>query len=456
MIEAIRRKLENKKIIILGFGREGKSSYRFIRSLFPGMKITIADVKEAVKTEFDSSPDPFLEFETGPTYMDDLDSADLIIKTPGITLKELPVPLAKEKITSQTDLFLLGYAGQVAGITGTKGKSTTSTLMHHILQYAERESLLLGNIGRPALDHTSEIGPLTTIVYEMSSHQLEHLSASPHIAVLLNLYQEHLDAYASFKDYQVAKWNITKYQQPEDFLIYNLDDPLITQLMEEIPTRAQVFGFSLETEPERGCFKKEDQILFRDGEKEEVILDLRKKNKLPGEHNLRNIMAAAIVCRFLKVDTRLVAEGIAGFRGLEHRLEDCGIYHGIHFFNDSIATIPEACMAAVKALEKVDVIILGGFDRGVDYTALAAFLSGSGIQHLLFTGDAGKRIMELFKPNDGQQVYRLERFDQFKDLVLKVAKPGSVCLLSPAAASYDEFPNFEIRGRRFKELIQEP
>ena len=169
-----------------------------------------------------------------------------------------------------------------------------------------------------------------------------------------------------------------------------------------------------------------------------------------------NIMAAVNVCKQLGIDKEIIAEGISSFRGLEHRIEYVGEFNGIHFYNDSIATIPEACIEAVKALGKVDTLILGGFDRGIDYSGLAKFLSASGIRNLIFTGDAGRRILHEIKDikSPGQTLFLISRFDEFKDIVFNVTRKGNICLLSPAAASYDEFQNFEMRGKRFKDLVE--
>jgi UDP-N-acetylmuramoylalanine--D-glutamate ligase len=187
-----------------------------------------------------------------------------------------------------------------------------------------------------------------------------------------------------------------------------------------------------------------------------IILDLNRKRKLKGDHNLMNIMAAVNVCKVLGIPDKFITEGITSFRGLEHRIEYVGQFHGIDFYNDSIATIPEACIEAVKALGNVDTLILGGFDRGIDYSNLARFLSASDVRNLIFTGEAGRRILHEIREirNPGQTLFLLTRFEEFAGIVLQVTRPGSVCLLSPAAASYDEFTNFEERGRRFKELVR--
>ncbi len=455
MHDLIREKLADRQLLILGFGREGQSTYRLIRKVLPEQLLTIADANEAIPDLALLAGDQHLEFSLGKDYLSGLDRFDLIIKTPGITRKDLPESLPRTKITSQTDLFLQNYSQQVAGITGTKGKSTTSSLLYHILKHAEKPAVLLGNIGRPAFDLVDEISPETTIVFEMSSHQLEYIRVAPHIAVLLNLYQEHLDAYHSFRDYQLAKWNITACQDENDYFIYNADDDLILGHLLDSAFIRHTRPFSAEHAVPDGCFVRDEKIIFSLNEVQEEFLDLAKKRKLKGGHNVLNIMAVIICCKILGIDDDLVREGIASFTGLEHRLEDAGEYQWIRFFNDSIATIPEACIEAVKALGNVDTLILGGFDRKVDYSGLAAFLSASVVRNFILVGEAGQRIgEELMKLNlQDKKLFPVSRFDDFAEIAFKETRKGSICLLSPAAASYDEFQNFEMRGKRFKELV---
>ncbi|MCX6248119.1 MAG: UDP-N-acetylmuramoyl-L-alanine--D-glutamate ligase [Bacteroidetes bacterium] len=456
MLDLIRTELENQTVLLLGFGREGQSSYRLIRRVLPELPLTIADANGSVR-EYDLvKDDRFVNFRLGEESLDGLNTFSRILKSPGISLKDIAEGIDPAAITSQTDLFLRRYSGQVTGVTGTKGKSTTATLIHHILRLAEKDSVLMGNIGRPAFDVVDEINPDTTLVFELSSHQLEYIRRSPHISVLLNLYEEHLDAYRSFLDYQLAKMNIAKYQESGDSFFFNRDDQRILQRIPSLVLKGILHPFSLHDGSSEGFYIRDEKILFSAGGPEEVLFDLRRKIKLKGEHNRLNIMAAAAVCRQLGTDPAIIAEGISSFRGLEHRLEYVGEYNGVHYYNDSIATIPEACMEAVKALGNVDTLILGGFDRGIDYSGFALFLSGSGIRNLIFTGEAGRRILheirEIKKPE--QTLFLLSKFDEFPEIVSNVTKPGSVCLLSPAAASYDEFQNFEMRGKRYKELVK--
>jgi len=455
MLDLIRTKLEGKKVLLLGFGREGQSSYRLIRRVLPELQLTIADVDESVRENELLKGDHYVDFHLGEGYLEGLNTFGRILKSPGISLKDISYSFDPSSIISQTDLFLRRFSRQVIGVTGTKGKSSTATLIHHILKLAEKESLLMGNIGRPAFDVVDEVGPVTNLVFELSSHQLEYINCSPHIAVMLNLYQEHLDAYRSFHDYQVAKMNIAKYQVPGDYFFFNNDDERIRKLISTMDLPGHFLTFSFHDGLSEGCYIQNGRIVYSYGGQTENIFDLNREIKLKGDHNLMNIMAAAGVCKQLGIDGKIIAEGISSFRGLEHRIEYVGEYNEIHFYNDSIATVPEACMEAVKAISNVDTLILGGFDRGIDYSGLAKFLSTSGVRNLIFTGEAGRRILHEIRDikNPRQTLFLLSRFDEFIEVVLNVTRKGSICLLSPAAASYDEFRNFEMRGKRFKELV---
>jgi UDP-N-acetylmuramoyl-L-alanine---L-glutamate ligase len=456
MIDFLRNKLANKKIVLLGFGREGQSTFRLIRRILPQVHLSVADADESVAHHPLLLNDPEVSFRTGPDYLKGLDGFDMIIKSPGISLKDIECNTIREKITSQTDLFLEFYSGQVVGITGTKGKSTTATLLHSILKRAGKDTVLLGNIGRPAFSSIGDIHPETIVVYEMSSHQLEYISTAPHISILLNLFQEHLDAYHSFRDYQLAKMNIVRFQNEGDYFIFNADDRIISDLESEFRFCRNYQPFSLETELADGCYIKDGMIVYSEDCVTQPVIDLQKKRKLKGDHNLKNIMAVVNACKILGIENDIIREGVAGFTGLEHRMEYAGKVREIIFYNDSIATIPEATMEAVKALERVDTLILGGFDRGIDYSGLAGFLSTSAVRNFILTGEAGERIRELFEPlkKQDQKIFRISRFDDFLQPAIKNTLPGSICLLSPAAASYDEFQNFEMRGKRFKELVK--
>ncbi len=526
MLELLRKRFADKSIVLLGFGREGQSTYSLLRRVFPDKPLAIADANENILENPLIRDDKNLSVITGPGYMEQLDQFDTIFRSPGIPVWNLiaadtlsenstanasaslpaypstnrpaqhstnqpdqpsakqpaqpstkqpaqpsanrpaqpatsppghPTAIPREKITSQTELFLQRYSKQVIGVTGTKGKSTTSSLIHHILKTAGKDTILAGNIGNPVFHFIDLIKADTLIVFELSSHQLEYITSAPHISVFLNLFQEHLDAYASYEDYQFAKVNIARYQQADDYLVFNLDDPLVADHIEACPSRRNNYPFSLAQSPKPGGFVRDGQICFSNGSEIIPVWKIHQDRFLRGEHNLRNIMAAVNVAMICGIETEQIEDGIATFKGLEHRLEYVGEYEKIHFYNDSIATIPEACMEAIKAVPNVDTLVAGGFDRGIEYGELAGFLSRSQVRNLILLGAAGKRIGEYLRSLDttGKKIFYINRFSDFRDIAFRETRAGHACLLSPAAASYDEFKNFEERGKRFRELVKQ-
>jgi UDP-N-acetylmuramoylalanine--D-glutamate ligase len=250
--------------------------------------------------------------------------------------------------------------------------------------------------------------------------------------------------------------NIARFQGRADYLVYNSGDALVDRHVRSLGGVQHLLPFTMQCEPQPGVYISDGQVCFSDGISKRPVWKLDQKRYLKGEHNLRNIMAAAGACCISGIPDEAIREGILTFKGLEHRLEYIGEFRKIHFYNDSIATIPEAAMEAVKSVPNTDTIILGGFDRGVDYKPLADFISGSGIRNIILAGVAGRRIGESLEPfqSKEQKIFYISRFDQLKDIVFRETRPGHACLLSPAAASYDEFPNFEERGKRFRELIR--
>jgi UDP-N-acetylmuramoylalanine--D-glutamate ligase len=453
----IKEFLEGKRIVLVGCGREGISTYRFIRSMFPVQLLTIADSDVNLKDNFpEFSEDKNIVFNLGSNYLFGLDDYNLILKTPGVSFKELKIQLPKEKISSQTDLFLRMYGNQVIGITGTKGKSTTSSLIMHIVSKHTENCVLVGNIGLPPFNILDRIDKDTIIIYELSSHQLEYITVSPHISILLNLFEEHLDHYISYYAYQASKMNIALYQQPEDHFIYNADDKTLISLMEQHDLPCMLHPFSALKAVINGVWVN-DAHLNLTLMNNPLFYSLNSERYLPGAHNVLNIMAAVLACSLINVDTTLIIEGIGDFKGLEHRIEFVGEYNGIKFYNDSISTIPQATIAAIETLKNVDTIILGGYDRGIDYSILIDYLAASSVRNLIFIGDAGKRIHLLLE--DACDTYKnfltAENYDEVVKYAKAYTRKGSICLLSPAAASYDMFKNFEERGKVFKEKVKD-
>ncbi len=440
MINDLVKYLKGKKIIILGFGREGKSTYKLIRKYLKEQTIYIADQKE--KTDFLEN-DKNAVYIGGEVYLKNLEEYDLIIKTPGISFVGIDTSKYIHKIKSQLELLLEFFNVFTIGVTGTKGKSTTSSLIYTILKEQNIKTMLLGNIGTPAFDYIDKIDEETVLVLEMSSHQLEYMNLCPNIAILLNIYPEHLDHYASFEEYAQAKCNIFKNQKGADYFIYNLDNEILQKLVNS--PKAKAYGVSLK---ENGdiCIKN-NYVYF----KEKPIYNIKSPRKLLGEYNLNNIMFALGVSQILKLDLDKTIKSIQNFEPLHHRLEFVGKYNDISYYDNSIGTIPMATMEAVKVLKNVDTLIIGGMDRGLDYTEFIEFLNKSNITNVICMPKTGHDIARKLKK---EKVYRVETMEEAVKIAKKVTSKGKSCLLSPAAASYGFFKNFEEKGNIYQELVR--
>ena len=447
--------LKDKHILILGFGREGQSAYRLLINTIPVNNIAIADQNKDVLNKLDFNVDANCRTILGEHYLESLDEFDLILKSPGISRESLSGKVIADKITSQTDLFLKLFSQQTIGVTGTKGKSTTSSLIKFILSKHCNDVILVGNIGVPPFDMYDRITEETKIVFELSSYQLEDISTSPAVSVLLNLYEEHLDHHKTYLNYQLAKFNITKFQKECDWLVLNNDDEILMKLFNGSGLNRNLLKFSLQKEIKQGAYCNEIGKINFHSDNEKVEFDFSNRKHLPGDHNLMNIMAAVCVCKLMGIPDNIISSSINEFKGLEHRMEYVGKFGGIHYYNDSIATIPEATMHAVRALKNVDTLILGGKDRGIDYSGLIEFLLKSKVRNIIFIGNAGNRILDGIKSrekNDWQKYFFIDNFEDIEEIIKKFTKPGHICLLSPAASSYDMFENFEERGKAYKRI----
>lgn len=411
--------LENKKILIVGYGREGKSCFNFIKANSINAQVAIADINEIEVPEG-------VPFCFGEHYLERINEYDLVIKSPGVVL-----PNKDKKITSLTEIFLNFCKNIVIGVTGTKGKSTTSSLIYHILRASGKDALLLGNIGLPAFDQIDDIKDDTIIVYELSCHQLENIHVSPHIAVLLNIYEEHLDHYHKMDAYAQTKKNIYTYQTENDYLIYG-----------------DITGYVSRDELNNIVSNKHSIINDNIG-----ISDI--KTSLVGSHNLMNIKAAIMASRLVGLQDKAILKAIESFKPLEHRLELVGTYEDIIFYNDSIATAAEAVMSAVEALKNVNTLILGGYDRGLDYHKLVEFLSNSSVQNILLLPATNERFLNLFKEYKSlKNIIEVKDMEEAVNIAFKVTEKNKICLLSPAAASYGFYKDFKERGNHFKSLVQ--
>ena len=451
MIDKLLEYLENKKILILGFGKEGISTYKFIRKHFQNKKIYIADKTNA--NEEMILKDKNVDINFGDNYLDNLKDFDIIMKTPGISFANINIESFKEKIKSQLELFLEFIDVTTIGVTGSKGKSTTSSLIYQILKDQNKDTVLMGNIGVPVFDCIEDIRESTIVVLEMSSHQLEYMDVSPNIAILLNIYEEHLDHYKSIKEYAEAKINIGRFQKNSDYFIYNVDNKIIKECIDEIETLNDIkyevsYNGNLSNDNSNKVYIKDDYIYIN----ENKVYNINDKRNLLGNHNLNNIMFVLAVCNILKLNLKKAKETISNFKGLEHRMEYVGKYNNIIYYNDSIATIPEATINSIRALKNVDTLILGGMDRGISYNEFIKFLNSGVVRNLICMPDTGYKIADSL--NCSSNIYKVETLEEAVELSKKITRKDKICLLSPAAASYGFFKNFVEKGNKYKELVK--
>ncbi len=432
---------DKERILIWGFGREGRSTCRLLQRLFPERTLWIADDNVVDTSEFDN-----VEFIHLASQEPHFDSFDLIMKSPGIAVLRDDVPT--ERLSSQTELFLSVLGKQVIGVTGTKGKSTTSSLLYHIISGVHEDTVFCGNIGIPCFDMLDRIGDDTVVVFEMSCHQLEFATYSPSTAVLLNLHEEHLDHYVTYENYIRAKSHILTNQDEEDFAVLNL---------ENIDTLDTFTGSG-----QRVYMGREIVIDGRTVSCPLGTIEVKEEDtQLVGPHNLYNIAVVYYICRrmFAMENSRFL-ELLGTFSPLPHRLQRLGTFDGVTYYDDSISTICESAVSAIRSLGNVGTILLGGMDRGIDYTELLDCLFDVHIDNLVLIGAAGQRMGQLIAERSEQtgikqNTYLAADFTDAVHSAMRMTEKGKICLLSPAAASYDMFKNFEARGDEFARLVRE-
>lgn len=451
MLEKLLNYLKNKKILILGFGIEGESTYRFLRKYFPEKKLFIADKNiNLLENRIELIEDPYLEVSLGEGYLNDIDKYDLILKAPGISLKDIDISTFKEKLSSQLELFLEFINVFTIGITGTKGKSTTSSLIYKILIDQGKDAYILSNIGEPIFNDIDLLKENSIAVLELSSHSLEYVKKSTNISIILNVFEEHLDYYKSFEEYIKAKYNIAKYQKNTDFLIYNYDNINMQRINFNYKTND--YAVSMETIPntKNKAYLKDEYIYCND----EKIMNINENMNLKGIHNINNILFVFTVAIILNLDLNKAKKTIKEFKPLEHRMEYVGNIDGIDYYNDSIATIPEATINAIKAIDNINTLIIGGKDRGVNLNNLIDFLKKSKIENIICMPKTGEYIKEALS-DTSKNVKYVQTLKEAVSIAKKVTKKNTVCLLSPSASSYGYFKNFEERGNLFKQYVKE-
>ncbi len=442
--------LTGKKVAILGFGKEGKSTFNYIRKHNPNFRLFVLDRNENLIEENEFlRGDILTKVYTGYSYLDTLKNYDVIIKTPGISLVNVDTSRYEDKITSQIEIVLECFRDQIIGITGTKGKSTTSSVLYKVFKDQNVDTLLLGNIGTPVFDYLDDIKYNTKVIIEMSSHQLEYIKTSPHIGIILNLFEDHLDHSGSIEHYYESKMKMFEYQSRIDYSIYCEDNQALDNLVRSKKRDSQLIRYKFATG------KQDYNTIYCDGNyiycKNKPVYDVNSDRKLIGNHNLSNIMAIFAVVNLLGLNNKEAGKSIDEFVPLEHRLELVGMYDGVTYYNDSIATIPNATINAIESLGIVNTLIFGGMDRGIHYEEFVEYLKNCNIENLICMPDTGYKIgAQILNKN----VYKAENLEQAVNIAKQVTKKGMICLLSPAASSYNQFKNFEEKGKCYKELVR--
>ena len=448
MYNKILEKLNNKNIAILGFGKEGKSTYNFIRR-YSNQTLTILDKNDILKNNEYLKEDKNLKIITGDTYLNNLEQYDLIIKAPGIALLDIDLKNIEDKLTSQLELILEINKNNIIGITGTKGKSTTTSLLYNIIKDQNENTFLLGNIGNPILDYIEKFNDESILVIEMSSHQLEFVHQSPHIGVILNLYQDHLDHTGTLEKYHNDKMHMFKYQDESDIGIYDGQNEYLINLVNKNNYKSKLYNFKVNEKAD--IYVENNKIYYNN----EMIYDGNQQRNLIGSHNLKNIMVTLLITKLLNLDIEKATKVVNKFNPLEHRLERVGTYNNITYFNDTIATIPEATINGINGLGNVDTLIFGGMDRNIDYSKFIEFLKTSNITNLIGLPETGHKICKILEEkNTNKNIYIVETIDEAVDIADKQTKKNHICLLSPAASSYNKFKNFEEKGNYYKNVIK--
>ncbi len=391
----------------------------------------------------------------------------MLIRSPGIAPFTKELVIAQEKgvlITSQIQLFLESCPCPVIGVTGTKGKGTTSSLIYEMLKIEGFDAYLGGNIGKPPFDFLDTLTPQSWVVLELSSFQLMDITRSPYIAVMLMITQEHLAPdrkdqthqtyHRDVMEYIDAKRNILRFQTPEDYAVLNHDYPATNE--SDVHALGHVFSVSREREIHEGCFVRDEAIWIRKDGKEQKIIDT-KDIRIPGRHNWENACAASRSAYLAGVSTESIKTVLATFPGLEHRLELVEEFSGVKYYNDSISTTPETAIAAIQTFDNPEILILGGAHKGSDFGELGKSIEDAkNIRAIIGVGVEWSRIKSQIR-NPKSQIQIIEGCKNMEEIVqaaAKVAKPGDVVLLSPACSSFDMFTNYKERGDQFKESVE--
>ena len=443
--------LNGKRVLVVGLGRSGVASALFLQSR--GARVTVSDAKseDQLRDQIPTLLDAGIAVETGAHGERTFRNQDLIVVSPGVPVDAEPLVQARalgQPVIGEIELASQFLPGPIIAITGSNGKTTTTTLVGEILSASGLNALVGGNIGTAAISLAGEATPQTAIVLEVSSFQLETIGTfRPKVAVVLNVTPDHLDRHGTFASYVDAKARIFENQQADDFAVLNADDPTCVDLAKR--SRAQVFWFSPEREVESGAFVHDDQVVFRRNESAQSIV-AAAEIPLKGSHNLENVLAAVCAGALMGCSPEKIRAAIVDFKAVEHRLEYVATIGGVEFYNDSKATNVDATMKALQSFPSNIHLILGGKDKGSDYTLLNDLLRER-VKSVYTIGAAAEKIQSHIKGTT--QIVSSGTIESAVKQASATAQPGDIVLLAPACASFDQFRSYEHRGRVFKDLV---
>ncbi|MGH2581804.1 MAG: UDP-N-acetylmuramoyl-L-alanine--D-glutamate ligase [Anaerolineales bacterium] len=450
---------KGKRVVIVGAARQGIALARFL--VGQGADVVLTDMRSTHQLEaaLDSLADLPIEWRLGGHSLRMLESADLLCLSGGVPSDIALVKEAKKRaipISNDSQIFLEETPCKTIGITGSAGKTTTTMLVGRMLEAAGffRKVWVGGNIGNPLITDVASMTADDRAVMELSSFQLEWMTRSPNVAAILNIAPNHIDRHVTMENYVAAKARILDFQSESDFLILNREDSPTWELTGRAQGKLISFGANKLPEDELGTIIRDDQIFLRDEHGEHAVLPL-SAIELRGDHNLMNVLAACAISAAAGASTEAMRAGVRGFRGAPHRLEFVRTIHEVDWYNDSIATSPQRAEAAVRSFKRPLVLLIGGRDKGLPWEEFAS-LAGEHAQHVVLFGEAAKNLNAVFQAQaPSLPVRQAKDLSTAVKLAAGVAKPGSVVLLAPGCTSFDEFPDFEARGERFRHLVNE-
>ena len=442
--------LANKRVLVVGLGKSGVASALFLQSR--GAKVTVSDAKpqDQLGEEIPVLLDHGIVVETGGHGERTFRGQDLIVVSPGVPVDSAPLVQARavgEPVIGEIELASQFLPRNIVAITGSNGKTTTTTLAGEIVAAGGFPTVVGGNIGTPAISLVERAKDDTVVVLEVSSFQLETIQTfRPKVAVVLNITPDHLDRHRTFEAYTNAKARIFENQQEEDFAVLNADDPTCAGLASR--TRAQVFWFSRKEEVKQGAYVRDGRVLFRDAKVQREIM-LASEIPLKGGHNVENVLAAVCVGGLMGCEAGRIGQAVRDFKAVEHRLEYVATIRGVEYYNDSKATNVDATIKALESFPANVHLILGGKDKDSDYTLLNHLLQQR-VKRVYTIGAAAEKIESQIK---GVEVDHAETLETALRRASATAAAGDIVLLAPACASFDQFRNYEHRGRVFKEVV---